>query len=82
MTGEPVTGDPATWDFLDSAAMPVPRCTNPAHMSASHGGDAWPYIDGLRKDLGRAQERICEAEERIRELERAAMAGEKPEVMS
>jgi hypothetical protein len=33
-------------------------------------GDLWSYIGGLREDLGRAEERIRELEERVSALEK------------
>jgi transcription elongation GreA/GreB family factor len=40
-------------------------------MTAGHGdhSDLWNYIEGLREDLGRAEKRIRELEDRVRELE-------------
>ena len=42
-------------------------------MSAGHGdhSDLWNYYDGLREDLGRAEERIRELEDRCARLERS-----------
>jgi hypothetical protein len=39
----------------------------------SNGGhsDIWNYIDGLREDLGRAEERISQLEDTVREHQMA-----------
>jgi hypothetical protein len=38
-------------------------------MSDRTQADPWAYIDGLREDLGRAEERIAELETRLHDHE-------------
>ena len=41
-------------------------------MSDQQHGDIWSYINGLREDLGRAEARISDLEERLHDHEQTA----------